>query len=110
MGANTEMRWENSRIEMNCGCSLKNRIRIWLKPKIKFPPLKEYEIDNYKGAKKVTGKFEKYLIESCQEWGEHIRDPLPIASTGDTIVVGGEKEIMVATIRKIYRRKLNEKE
>ncbi len=91
---------------MKCGCSLSERIRIWLKPKVKkFPPLTEYKAEKYVGAKPMRGKLEKYLIQSTQEWGEHIRDPLPISSCGDTVIIGGHDEIMVATIRKIYRRK-----
>ncbi len=86
---------------MKCGCSLIDRIRIWMKQKIKFPPLKEYKIEHYRGrAKKVRGKFEKDLIEDCLQWGEHIRDPLPISSTGDTVVIGGKNHIIVATISK----------
>ncbi len=99
------MRWENNQVEMDCGCSILDRLRIWMKPRIKFAPLKEYKIERYKSpAKKIRGKREKDLIESALSWGEHIRDPLPMSSTGDTVIIGGKKEIMVATIRKIYRR------
>lgn len=98
------MRWENNRVEMDCGCSILDRLRIWMKPRIKFPPLKEYKIEKWARAKKMRGKEEEYLIEECLSWGEHMRDPLPISSTGDTIIIGGKKEIMVATIRKTLRR------
>ena len=101
------MRWENNQIEMDCGCSILDRLRIWMKPRIKFAPLKEYKIEHYRSpAKKVRDKFEKYMIEECLLWGEHIRDPLPIASTGDTVIIGGKKEIIVATVRK--RLRINE--
>ena len=75
-----------------------------MKPKIKFPPLKEYKVTRYRvAAKKIRGKSEKELIESTLEWGEHIRDPLPISSTGDTVVIGGKSHIIIATIRKELR-------
>ena len=70
------------------------------KPYVGNYSLDEYEEYDLSKAMAVRGEHEKDLILSALDWGHHMRERPAIASTGDTIVVADEREIIVATVRR----------
>ena len=94
--------------EMRCGCSFWDRLRVHLKPYVALFSLDQYEDYDLSKAVPTRGEHEKDLILSALEWGHHMRERPAIASTGDTIVVADEGEIIVATIRRNLVRKEKE--
>jgi len=95
--------WVYYTFRYKCGCSLLDRIEIRLLRKKVMFPRKGFKEKSVKGYGKVRGKAEKELIKGVLQWGEHMRDRMPISCTGDTLVMASDyfKHIEVYTIRKV---------